>query len=120
MAHTAHTEPSDKTWTVTRNGTVVARSSAAVMVHEHYNGTDLPPVPYLPVADVVASLSGPTGHSTACPVKGTAGYYSVELDDGSADELTNSVWFYPEPLSPLEPIVDHVAFYGDRFEITSS
>ena len=120
MAHTAHIEPSDKTWTVTRNGTVVARTSSAVMVHEHYNGSDLPPVPYIPPSDVEVGLTGPTGHSTTCPVKGTAGYYSVDLGDGSADELANSVWFYPEPISPLEPIAGYVSFYGDRYDITAS
>lgn len=119
MAHTARIEPSDKIWTVTRNGTVVARTSSAVMLHEHYNGTDLPPVPYIPPADVEVELSGPTGHSTVCPVKGTAEYYSVDLGDGSADELANSVWYYPDPMSPLEPIAGYVSFYGDRYDITS-
>ena len=119
MAHTAHTESSDKTWTVSRDGTVIARSSNVVMVHEHYNGTDAPPVPYIPVADVQVELSGPTGHSTSCPVKGTAGYYSPKLEEEAGAELHNSIWFYPEPLSPLEPIADHVAFYGDRYDITA-
>jgi len=120
MAHTARIEPSDQTWTVSHNGTVVARTSQAVLVHEHYNGTDMAPVPYFPPADVEAELSGPTGHKTVCPVKGTAGYYSLDVGDGSPEELTNSVWFYPEPVAPLEPIAGYVSFYPDRYDITAT
>jgi adenylate cyclase len=114
--HTATVSPSDQTWTVTRNGTVVAESSSVMLVHESYQGRDMPPVPYFPTEDVVVDLDGPTGHNTTCPVKGRADYYSI----GGDDDLVNSIWFYPEPLSPLEPIAGYVAFYGDRFDIAAS
>lgn len=114
-AHTADTNPSDQRWTVSRNDTIVAQSSSVMMVNESYQGRMLDPVPYFPVEDVIADLRGPTGHNTFCPVKGEADYYSV----GSDAELENSVWFYADPLSPLEPIAGYVAFYGDRFDITA-
>jgi len=118
-AHTARTQPSDEIWTVKRSGTVVARSSAAVLVLESYDGNEFPAVAYLPIDDVQVELQGPTGHETVCPVKGKASYYSPNLEGDDRADLENSVWYYPNPMSPLEPITGHVAFYGDRYEITS-
>jgi uncharacterized protein (DUF427 family) len=117
--HNARTVASDATWTVSREGTVLARSSSVVMVHEHYDGTDLPAVPYFPLADVDRDLLTATDHETVCPIKGAAAYYSVAVDGQASDDLVNSVWYYPTPMSPLEAIEHHVGFYGDRFEISS-
>ena len=114
--HTASTSTSDQAWTITRNGTVVAESNAAILVHESYEGREFPAVPYIPIGDVAVDLTGPTGHQTTCPVKGTADYYSLETDE----ELVNSIWSYADPISPLEPIAGYVAFYGDRFDISAS
>lgn len=117
--HTARTEPSDRTWTVTRNGSTVAQSSSVVLVHEQFDGNEFDAVPYFPIDDVQVELVGPTGHHTTCPVKGKADYYSVRIDGEDKPELDNSIWFYPEPLSPLEPVAGHVAFYGDRYQVSA-
>jgi len=111
--HFTNSEPSTDEWVVTRNGAEIARSTSVRLVTETYQGRELDPVPYFPRTDVSVSLVGPSGHSTTCPVKGEASYYAV---DGDA-ETDNRIWSYADPISPLEPIADYVAFYGDRFEV---
>jgi len=65
-----------------------------------------------------------TDHSTHCPWKGDAAYYSINLDSASnslaigrrrADEtieteLKNAAWYYPEPKEKAKNIKDYVAF----------
>lgn len=115
-SHTARTEASNLRWHVEHDGVPVAESSAVLLVHEHVNGTDLAPVPYFPISDVRPGLLKPSDHTTRCPVKGTASYYSVRLDDNT---IENGVWTYPEPLNNVAAIVGHVGFYGDRFAISA-
>lgn len=113
-SHTARTESSDLRWSVEHDGVPVAESTDVVLVHEHYNGTDLPPIPYFPLSDVRPGLLEPSEHTTRCSVKGTASYYSVRLDDAGIED---GVWYYPEPLEAVAAIAGHVGFYGDRFSI---
>ncbi len=111
--HVAAAEPSTDEWVITRDGVEIGRSASVVLVTESYGGRALDPVPYVPIDDVSVTLVGPTGHSTHCPVKGDAIYYSVEGDEAT----NNGIWSYPTPLSPLEPVAGHVAFYPDRFKV---
>ena len=43
-----------------------------------------------------------------CPWKGTASYYSVNVD-GSVN--TDAAWVYPDPKDAAAEIKDHVAFW---------
>lgn len=97
--------------TVRAGGTVVADTTAALVLQE----ADYPPVQYIPLADVDRSLLTETDTSTYCPFKGDASYYSLATADGA---LTDVVWTYREPYEAVAPIVDHVAFYPNKVEIT--
>ncbi|KAL4875130.1 hypothetical protein BJY04DRAFT_202640 [Aspergillus karnatakaensis] len=60
------------------------------------------------------SILKPTDHSTFCPWKGYASYWSIVLDNQT---LENAVWYYKEPYDAAKHIKDHVAFYKDKVEI---
>ena len=69
------------------------------------------PVWYLPMADVDQSRLTATDHSTYCPFKGHASYWSV--DDGRGG-LENVIWGYEDPYAECEPLKGFVSFYTDR------
>ncbi len=58
---------------VTVAGKVAADSKEALTLRE----ADYPPVQYIPMKDVDASLLVPTSHYTYCPYKGDCSYYSI-------------------------------------------
>lgn len=70
------------------------------------------PVWYLPLADVDAASIEATEHSTFCPFKGHASYWTATIGD---QVLANSLWAYQDPYVECEPLKDHVGFYMDRF-----
>lgn len=73
-------------------GATVLDSDRAMLLHE----TSYLPQLYVPVADVADELLTPTGHSTHCPYKGDASYWTVRSGDRTAE---NAVWAYDEPLA---------------------
>jgi uncharacterized protein (DUF427 family) len=90
-------------------GETLADSQHAVVLHE--NGYD--PVYYIPQADVRMDLLEPTGHTTRCPHKGTARYWTVKAGDRAID---NAAWAYDEPLDIVADIAGRVAFYPDKVD----
>ncbi len=70
---------------------------------------------YLPREDVRLDLFDATDHSTGCPYKGTAEYWSWR-DEG--DVPPNIVWSYPEPLPAVAAIQGRVAFFNEAVDIT--
>ena len=63
---------------------------------------------YFPRAALREDLLQPSTHSSACPWKGTAHYYSLAVD-GAVNE--NAVWYYPEPKPGAEAVAGRVAFW---------
>ena len=51
-----------------------------------------------------------TTHSTHCPFKGDASYYSLK---GGAE---NAAWSYESPYDEMAAIKGHLAFYPDRVD----
>ena len=59
-----------------------------------------------------------TDHSTHCPYKGDASYYSIPL---GGERSVNAVWTYEHPHAAVAQIKDHLAFYPTRVDsITES
>lgn len=84
--------------TATWNGTVIAQSDDTVVVESNH---------YFPVDSVSATLvESPT--TSVCPWKGTASYYSVEVD-GEVNK--DAAWYYPAPKDAAAEIKDRVAFW---------
>ncbi|MEU7057464.1 DUF427 domain-containing protein [Streptomyces sp. NPDC046197] len=94
------------------DGTVVADTRRPVLVFE----TGLPTRFYLPREDVRLDLLAATGHTSACPYKGTAAeYWSWR---GEADVPPNLAWSYPDPHPSVAAIRGRVAFYNEVVDIT--
>ena len=71
------------------------------------------PVYYLPRDDVRMDLLHPTEHTTFCPFKGEARYWSVGVGDRTAE---NAVWSYEDTFPEVAAIGGHLGFYFDRMD----
>ncbi len=68
---------------------------------------------YVPKRDVRMDLLVATDHSTYCPFKGTARYWSIKVGDRCAE---NAVWAYDDPYDEARALREHVAFYTNRVD----
>lgn len=83
----------------TWNGTVIAESDDTVVVENNH---------YFPRSAVRDDVLRESDHTSVCPWKGTASYFTLEVD-GKTNE--NAAWFYPEPKDAAEEIRDRIAFW---------
>lgn len=102
--HVIYWDDSPRRVRVKLGGETIADSHRTKLLHE----TGILPVHYFPQADVRMDLLRPTDHSTHCPFKGDAAYWSVEAGGRVAE---NAVWSYPEPLDVAPPLAGYMAFY---------
>jgi uncharacterized protein (DUF427 family) len=102
--HTLYFEESPRRVRVMFDGETVADSKRAKLLHE----TGHLPVYYFPREDVRMELLEESDHTTRCPFKGEASYWSVRVGDKLSE---NAVWGYPEPIDSAPPIAGYVAFY---------
>jgi uncharacterized protein (DUF427 family) len=107
--HPITIEPNPDRVVVTVAGKTVADSRRALTLQE----ADYEPVAYIPLEDVDRSLLEPTDHSSYCPFKGDANYYSVPA---GGERSANAVWEYRSPYPAVDQIAGHVAFYPDRVD----
>lgn len=82
------------------NNTVIAESDDIVNVEGN---------PYFPAESVKKEFFQETKFHTICPWKGTASYYTIEID-GQANK--NAAWYYPEPSELAKNIKGRVAFWN--------
>jgi uncharacterized protein (DUF427 family) len=83
----------------TWQGTVIAESKDTVVVEGNH---------YFPRADVKLELLSPSGTHTICPWKGTASYYSIEVD---GEKNVDAAWYYSQPKQEAVQITDRIAFW---------
>ena len=82
------------------NGQVIADSDDTVVVENNH---------YFPLESVRGrTCCGPRRRTSVCPWKGTASYYSLEVD-GKLN--ADAAWYYPEPKDAAAEIEDRVAFW---------
>ncbi len=96
--------PAGKRLSAVFNGETVAESEAALVLAE----TGYPPRIYFPPGSVRMDLLTPTEHTSHCPWKGDAAYWTLTA---GGKTLENAAWAYPEPLAELAAIKDYVSFY---------
>jgi uncharacterized protein (DUF427 family) len=72
-----------------------------------------PAVQYIPRCDVDMTALRLSEHTTYCPYKGDASYYSIPA---GGDRSLNAVWSYENPFEAVAQIKDYVAFYPDRVD----
>lgn len=81
------------------NGQVIAESDDLVNVEGNY---------YFPASSLKKEFIQPSDTNTFCPWKGTASYYTLEVDGKSNPD---AVWYYPTPKDAAKHITDRVAFW---------
>lgn len=75
--------------------------------------SSLPPVLYVPEGDVRRDLLEPTDHSTHCPFKGDASYWTVRAGERVSE---NALWTYPNPIDSASWLRGYVAAYPTAFD----
>ncbi len=83
----------------TWNGKVIAETDDIVTVEGNA---------YFPVGSVQKGVLKESATHSVCPWKGTASYYSLEVD---GKENKDAAWFYPEPKQAAAEIKGRVAFW---------
>ncbi len=68
---------------------------------------------YFPEADLRADLLEPTDHSTHCPFKGDASYWTVRAGESVAE---NAIWTYREPIAGAEWLRGLVSVYWEAMD----
>ena len=107
--HPITIEKSDSRIRVSIAGRVVADTHDALTLRE----AAYPAVQYIPRKDVDMSLLERTDHTSYCPYKGDASYYSIPV---GGERSVNAVWTYEQPFDAVSQIKDYVAFYPDRVD----
>jgi uncharacterized protein (DUF427 family) len=95
--------------TVTVAGQVIASSSHALTLKE----ASYPPVQYLRRDDVDMTRFTRTDHTSYCPYKGVAVYFSIP---SGGVKSVNAIWSYEEPHDAVAAIKNYLAFYPDRVD----
>ncbi len=115
--HYAEISPAKGTIAATAkaDGSLLAETTHALKLSEFHFGKVFPPVFYIPRGDIDFSrLVKNQGHSTHCPIKGEASYYSLKTDEGLVE---NIAWSYQDPLDQVADIKNHLAFDGRAVRI---
>lgn len=81
------------------NGKVIAESDNIVNIENNH---------YFPLDSVNKNYLKESETQTVCPWKGTASYFSLEVD-GKVNK--DAVWYYPQPKALAIGIKDRVAFW---------
>jgi uncharacterized protein (DUF427 family) len=97
-------EPNPNRVIVRLDGTVIADSTRALVMRAP--GT--PDQQYFPREDVDMAQLARTTHSTHCPYKGDASYWTIRGRGGR--EVPNGVWSYEAPYEAMAPIKGYLAF----------
>ena len=107
--HPISIEPNPSRVVVKVGGKIIADTHNALTLRE----ASYPPVQYIPRRDVDMAALLRSEHTTYCPFKGDASYYSIPA---GGDRSLNAVWTYEAPFEAVAEIKDYVAFYPDRVD----
>jgi uncharacterized protein (DUF427 family) len=108
--HTVTVEPfKGRVVVETSDGQVLVDTTRALELRE----ASYPPVYYIPRADTKMHRLAKTSHSSHCPFKGDASYFSIaDLPGGE-----NAVWSYETPFDEVASIREALAFYPNKVTI---
>ncbi|QSE97980.1 DUF427 domain-containing protein [Fulvivirga lutea] len=81
------------------NGEVIAESDDTVVIEGNH---------YFPPNTIKKEYFKASDTNTVCPWKGTASYYTLEVN---GDKNEDAAWYYPEVSEMAKPIKGHVAFW---------
>lgn len=83
----------------TWNGVILAESDDTIVVENNH---------YFPADAIKKQYFSESTHTSHCPWKGTASYFSIDV---AAHRNDNAAWYYPEPLEAAASIRGRVAFW---------
>jgi uncharacterized protein (DUF427 family) len=83
----------------TWNNMVIAESDNCIVVEGNQ---------YFPPEDVKKEYLVESDYRTACPGRGLASYYHIEVE---GERNQNAAWYYPSPKEAANHIKDYVAFW---------
>jgi len=86
---------------------LVLDTTRAHLLHE----TGIRPVAYAPLDDYEPAVLERTAHTTHCPFKGHATYWSVRVGD---EVRENAIWAYEEPIDSTPWLKGLAAMYFDK------
>lgn len=107
--HPIALKPAKQRVTVRLGDRTIADTREAIALSE----SDYPVVHYIPRRDVDMALLERTTHTSYCPYKGEASYFSIP---GGGQRSKNAVWSYEHPHSAVSEIKEYLAFYPDRVD----
>jgi uncharacterized protein (DUF427 family) len=81
------------------NNTVIAESADTVVVEGNH---------YFPPDSIHAEFFKPSATTSVCPWKGTASYYSLDID---GQQNADAAWYYPETKEAANNIRGRIAFW---------
>jgi uncharacterized protein (DUF427 family) len=89
------------------DGRTVLDTTRAKLLYE----TGIMPRLYAPIEDFDAEVLARTDHTTHCPFKGDASYWSVTVNGSSRD---NAVWAYESPLAEAAWLEGYASLYPEQ------
>jgi uncharacterized protein (DUF427 family) len=81
------------------NNQIIAESNDTIVIEGNH---------YFPAASISKNYFKKTDTHTVCPWKGTASYYSIEVD-GAINK--DAAWYYPKAKEMAKNIENYVAFW---------
>jgi uncharacterized protein (DUF427 family) len=105
-AHRILFEPHPRRIRAELEGRTVLDTIGGRLLHE----SNILPRLYVPLEDFDASLMERTDHTTHCPFKGDASYWSVRAGDRVAE---NAIWAYEDPLPDASWLAGYASMYWD-------
>jgi uncharacterized protein (DUF427 family) len=81
------------------NGAIIAESDDTIVVEKNH---------YFPLTSVTAEYLKPSGTTTVCAWKGTANYYTLNVN---GETNPDAVWYYADPKEAAKQIRGRVAFW---------
>ena len=81
------------------NDKIIAESNTTEVVEGNH---------YFPINSVKKEYLKESETTSVCPWKGTASYYTLEVD-GKTNK--DAAWYYPEPKEAAKQIKNHIAFW---------
>ncbi|SDG94265.1 DUF427 domain-containing protein [Winogradskyella thalassocola] len=81
------------------NNKVIAESNDTIVIERNH---------YFPHESINKEFFKPSELHSVCPWKGTASYYTIEVD---GKENKDAAWFYPEVSELAKGIKNYVAFW---------
>ena len=107
--HWVHLSESPRHVRVFFNGETIADSKHAKLVRE----SEVLPIYYFSPADVRADFLIRARHKSACPYKGEACFWTIQVRDRQAE---NVAWSYPTPLPAAAEITNYFAFEWNQMD----